>query len=471
MTTPYGSAGQSPEPEPTGFPVSYPPATPIEPHQRRRHSGVLLTVVAVVLALVAGTGVWYFALRDAGSGGQASPREAATALFDNLAGGDLLALADTLDPVEARFLSDTGTDVVGQLKRIGLLSPDATLGDASPATITVTGITFDDAAREQPLPDLTIVKLTAGTITITPVAGASGGKQTDLMKELTDAIATASGSTGTGRGSALGGDLTAGGLGGAMTGGGAGEPTVVDIARLVNDNDGKPVRISTVQHDGRWYPSLFFTAADYWAQQNGSGPVTAGDAVAGAGAATPEAAVDAMVRAVLDQDASRVVELLPPDEMAAVHTYGRQIVQAANASAAATPAEFAADWATSDVTGGTLVSLRSLTFTANGESGTVEVDQPGGTVTVIDASGQRQTFDASTLSRLVGATDLASVHPNLPDFVSRMLRAALGIGIVTTQVDGQWYVSPLRTTTGVVTTLLSGVQQQDIRMLIELLKR
>ena len=44
----------------------------------------------------------------------------------------------------------------------------------------------------------------------------------------------------------------------------------------------------------------------------------------------------------------------------------------------------------------------------------------------------------------------------------------MGLGIVTTNVDGAWYVSPIRTVSGVFTTLLGGMQQSDIEMFIDL---
>ena len=54
-------------------------------------------------------------------------------------------------------------------------------------------------------------------------------------------------------------------------------------------------------------------------------------------------------------------------------------------------------------------------------------------------------------NELVGESDLDQIHPNMPDFVQRMVKAALGLGVVTTEVDGQWYVSPLRSYSSVFT--------------------
>jgi hypothetical protein len=290
------------------------------------------------------------------------------------------------------------------------------------------------------------VKLTAGTITITPAD--TSGAETDLFEQLKEAASKYSDEAG-------------------LPGQAAVEPTVIDIAELVKDNGGKPIRISTVLRDGSWYPSLFYTVLDYWNQEEGTGPVTPTDAIAAAGAASATDAVEQMIDAVSKQDAKRVIELLPPDEMAAVHAYGVKLVDAAGTASEPQISDFSADWVTSEVTGGTLVSVKSLEFTADGEHGRIELDKDAGVATVT-ANGETRTFDADELAKQLGTGDLSEIHPDLPDFVARMLKAVMGLGIVTTNVDGKWYVSPVRTSSGVFTTLLGGMQQSDIEMFIDL---
>ncbi len=415
-----------------------------------RNKGVLVTAVAVVVALLAGLGIYFFAVRDSSGGGQASPQAAVTQLFADLDNGDLVGLTDTFDPVEARFVNDFGTDLIGHFKRLGLLTDDATVNNATGANISIKGITFDTTAEEKPLTDLTIVKLTGGTLTLRPTSGS--GVETDLFKRLIAAISDR----------AADADIP-------MTS--TTEPTVIDIAQVIrDDNNGEPIRISTVQRDGNWYPSLFYTLADYWAQATDAGTVTAADALPAVGADRPEAAVDAMVRALIAQDATAVIGLLPPDEMAAVHAYGRKIVAAIDAEPVAEPdVSLQAEWNVSDVTGGKLLSIRTLEFTAGGESGRIEIDQAANSITVINGSDV-QTFDVDTIAELIGTQELADVHPNMTDFVQRMLSAAVRLGIVATQVDDRWYVSPLRSYSGLFTTLLGGMEQRDFEMFIDLLQ-
>jgi hypothetical protein len=439
---PWQGAGQPPHgPAQPGHPAGGTPP--------KKNKAALITAVAVVVALVLGVGVYFLASRGSSDGGKDTPVAAARQLFDDVDNGDIIGLTDTFDPVEAQFVNDLAGDVIEQFKRLGLLTDDATVNNSTGANISIKGITFDDAAEEKPLPDLTVVKLTGGTITINPTQDSN--VETDLYRRLRDAVEK----------KAADEDLP-------MTS--TTEPTTIDIAEVIRDkNNGEPIRISTVQRDGEWYPSLFYTLADYWVQSEGIGPVTAADAIPGAGKGSPEEAVDAMIQAAIAQDATAVIELLPPDEMSAVHTYGKKIVDAIDHSSGA-PEDVTVDaeWNVSDVTGGKLLSIRSMQFTSGRESGSIEIDQDAGTVTVSDGSDS-QTFDAASIEELIGTGELASIHPNMTDFVERMLKAALGLGVVTTEVDGQWYVSPLRSYSAVFTVLLSGMEQADIEMFIDLL--
>jgi hypothetical protein len=416
----------------------------------KSNKGVIITAIAVVVALVAGLGVWFFAFRDSKPAGKETPQQAAAQLFADIDNGDLIGLADTFDPVEASFVNDLAGDVLAHFKRLGLLTDSATVGDATGASISIKGITFDDAAAEKPLADLTIVKLTGGTITITP---STSSNESDLFARLKDALGKYAQSSG------VSADVST-------------APTVIDIAKVIkDDNDGKPIRISTVLRDGSWYPSLFYTIADYWAQASNLGAVTADDAIAADGAANPEAAVNSLLDALMKQDATALIKILPPGEMAAVHAYGKKIVTAIGSGTADTSGvDIKGEWVTSDVTGGTLVSVKTLDVTVDGKTIHIAIDKDAGTLTVVDAEGKSQTIDANSIGELID-TDLSEVHPNLPDFVGRMLKAALGLGILTTQADGKWYVSPARSFTGVFTTLLGGVEQQDIEMFIELLNK
>ncbi len=420
---------------------------------KKNNKGVLITAVAVVIALLAGVGVWFFAFRDGKADGADTPEAAAAALFEDLDNGDLVGLADTFDPVEAALVTDLATDVTDHLKRLGLVTADADVNNVTGAGITIKGVTFDEAAAEKPLDNLTIVKVTGGVVTINPQQDAETA--TDKFKELQAALTRAGGS--------FGGDIPRIDQ----------EPTVIDIAQLIREeNDGEPFRISTVQRDGEWYPSLFYTVADYAAQEAGK-TVTPADNIPAVGADSPEAALDALIQASLDGNVEGLIQIMAPDEMGAAHDYGRLLVDAIG-DVSATDAQVNATWTVDDVTGGKKVSLGTIEITYQGETVKLVRNSDAGSVTVT-TDGEEITYDSATIEQELEAAlagDETFTNEQLgqiSEIAGRMLKAGLGVGIVTTEVDGSWYISPVRSVFGVFPQLLSGFEPQDVDLVIDLL--
>ncbi|AZI58048.1 hypothetical protein EH165_07725 [Nakamurella antarctica] len=404
----------------------------------------------MVIALIAGVGVWFFAFRETKPAGQASPQAAAAALFADVSNGDLVGLADTFDPVESSLVTDFAGDVTKHLQRIGLLTDEATINNSTGVGISIKGVTYDESAAENPLPNLSIVKVTGGTVTIDPPAGNNSAAQTDKFRALLAALEKAN----------LSSDFQPA----VQT-----EPTVIDIAKVIREeNNGKPLRISTVQRDGEWYPSLFYTLADYAAQQAGK-TLTPADSIPAVGAASPGAAMDTLIKASLADDPESVIKILDPREMGVVHDYGRMLVDGIGRTDVP-QAQVTASWTLDEVTGGTKVSLGTLEITFDGTTAKIVRDVAAGSVTV-SANGEAQTFDSTAVASLLGSKDLSEIHPNLPAMVARMIKAALGLGVIATKVDGSWYIAPARTFLGTVPQLMSGMEESDIDMFLDLLKQ
>ena len=83
--------------------------------------------------------------------------------------------------------------------------------------------------------------------------------------------------------------------------------------------------------------------------------------------------------------------------------------------------------------------------------------------------GQTQTLDQSTIEDFIaqggGSQDL---DPKMVDIIKREFQQIIGLGIVTVQVDGQWYVSPVRSFSDIGVSLLKGLQPSDVDYLISL---
>lgn len=400
---------------------------------------MVITISAVIVALLAATGVWFFAFRDSKpGGGQASPQDAANAILVSLSQKDPVGVADQLDPAEAGMFSDITGDVLAQLKRLNIVTADASPNNMSGATLKVEGLTFDPAS-ESVNDHLTIVKLIGGTVTLT----------SDPTKiPLTEKIR-----------SAFGAGLT------TMKP----QTKTIDIANEVAKN-GKPIRIATVQRNGKWYPSLFYSAADNWAQSQKLGNPKAEDAIPNTGASSPEAAMDALLDAVSKGDAQAAIALLPPEEMGVLHDYGKLLLKAAHYKGAkATGVHFRnAAWNVADTTGGKVVSVKSLTVSFDGKEYSVLRDGDSLTVTV---PGQAPlVLNDSTIDSVIAKTG-GKLDPQAIAIVKQEFKQVLGLGVVMTQSGSQWYVSPLRSYVGIFTALLKGLQATDIDYFISLAKK
>lgn len=420
------------------------PGLPAQPPKKKK-TGLLVIAVALVVAIVAGAGVWFFAFRDSkGEGGQASPQQAANAMLVALAQKDPVGVLDQLDPTEAALFADLNGDVMGELKRLQIFTPDAKQDNVTGTTVTVEGLTYDDKP-EQVNDHLTIVKLTGGKVTITA----------DLSKlPVTDKIKDAFGSE----------------LDKLQP-----QTQTYDIADYVAKH-GKPFRVATVNRDGKWYPSLFYTLADLWAQEENAGNPTAADFIPATGADSPEATMNALLDAVSAGDVEKIIGLLPPDEMGVLHDYGKLILTKSKyPGPTSTGLQFSdAQWEVADVSGGKKVMLKSLTVTANGKKTVVQRDGAAGTLTVTQDGKDPFVLNDSTIDQLVAqflGGSGADVPDQAKDIIKREFKQLLNVGLVMTESGGKWYVSPLRSYIGIFVTLLQGLQPADVDYLISLAKK
>ncbi len=122
-----------------------------------------------------------------------------------------------------------------------------------------------------------------------------------------------------------------------------------------------------------------------------------------------------------------------------------------------------------DVAGGTDAVLASMSLDANGDK--IQVTQGGGCFTITGSGpGEHQRMCASDLNSQMrrGTIDLFphAVDKFLQDLASGVM--SNGIGIVSTQVGGQWYVSPARTFSQLALTVFSSISADDMSALLQL---
>ncbi|MET0966814.1 MAG: hypothetical protein ABWZ02_10475, partial [Nakamurella sp.] len=381
-----------------GGPGQWTGQQPADGPQKKNNKPLVITAIAVVIALVAAVGVYFLAIRDTNTtsaSGNATPQEAVQNLFTTLGNSDPIGVADQLDPAESALFTDLNSDVITELKRLDVLSDAASADSMTGTTISVSGVTYDP--NEETINDnVHIVKLTGGTITVN-----SDPSKIPLSQTMTDAF-------------------------GSEIDQAQPESQTVNIADAVAENDGEPIRVATVQRDGKWYVSVFYSIADNAVHAEGLPNPTAADVIEAKGYASPEEAADALVKAGSTGDLRTIIAMLPPDEMGVMHDYGQLILDQSDASSLSSDASDLGvsftdvTWATSEVTGGTKVSLASATVTAEGQTVTMSRNVDEGSIT-ISAPGQPEvTLDENSIDGYIAqAAGDETLDPQMVDLIKR----------------------------------------------------
>ena len=92
-----------------------------------------------------------------------------------------------------------------------------------------------------------------------------------------------------------------------------------------------------------------------------------------------------------------------------------------------------------------------------------------GSVTLTVPGEPAVTLDETTIDSYLGdALGSGDLDPQLLEIIKREFKQIIGLGIVTVQVDGQWYVSPVRSFSDVFVSLLKGLEPGDVDYLISL---
>ena len=409
-----------------------------EPPKKKR-TGLVVTAVVAVLVLAAGTvgTVWALRSSDDVAAGADTPSTAANNLLSALGSGDVLGIMNGLAPAEAALSKDYTEATVSEAKRLEILKPDADPNKLSGVQITSEGIKFDEAAALRVNDHLTINKVTEGRITIT-----SDVKQIPLTDKLVDA---------------LGAELE------------RAEPQTetLDFAEVKADRKGEPIGIATIKVGDEWYPSLFYTIANAALEEEGLEWPEQGIAPAGAG--SPEDAAKQLVEKAMSGDVKGVIALLPPDEMGVLQDVGPVILDQIGRVPATGAKLVELETDSKEVTGGTQLTIRKLVLEVDGETG--EITRDGDCYTA-EAQGEKQRLCADEIARLVRQQGGRNVPSAAIDVIARVGAQVLkdGVGVVATEVDGKWYVSPFRTYSELFLTLMRGLEPKDLDELIKAVK-
>jgi hypothetical protein len=243
-----------------------------------------LAGIAIGVLGLAGAGAFAFTQLK-GEEKPNTPEEAVQSFLQSLETGDVIGLSKGLAPGERAVVVDSVLPMLSELSRLNILEKNFDASKVTGVTAKVVGLKSKSAMLRD---DLARVEIVGGQINsrFDPTKLPLG----DFVRKLAGKSLTEA------------------------------KPTT-DRASLAKDGNNEYF----LQKVGkRWYVSLNYSAAEAQRAESGD-PLPKKDAGAPAvGAATPEAAVSEMMQAVADLNGRRIIELLPPDELPALHDYSAE---------------------------------------------------------------------------------------------------------------------------------------------------
>lgn len=405
------------------------------PHQRSGGGRIVAGLVAAVAVVAAGL----FAVNALQSEDNA-PEDPVRAMFAAAEKSDVIGVLEQLLPGERDALRGPLAELVDELNRLEVLD-GADLGGIDGLDLSVDGLELDST---KPNDDLALVRVTGGT----------GSYRVDLAELPL-------------------GDFVLDIIGGPLEG------TDADAGPLAMDGDDDDA-IATVKRDGRWYVSIGYSIAEQARRAAGVELADMAKGVAPSGGESPEAAVEALVGAMTSLDLRRMLALLPPDEMGALQEYAGLFLPEAEQGIGSARGMFSLEVSNLELDSDTdgdeaVVKVREAEVT--GDFGGMSFTYADGCATVRPpaemgggeeqriCSGDDPTgalglfgggFPFGGLSGLGGLSEAAtppelSFEGEQPD-----------VGIVTTEVDGRWYISPTRTTLDALVETVELFQRSDL---------
>jgi hypothetical protein len=390
--------------------------------------GVTALVAAGAFAVVKITG-------NDSDGGAASPSDVGTSLTTALDNEDFLGVIDLLLPGERDTFREPMIEYVDHLSRLEILSPDADLSKIGGLDIQFTDVTV----REEPtnVADISNIYL-SGSSTVS-VDGDAVPLGDLLIDELFD-----------------------------------GERPDMDTEP--ESSEFEDTRLTVVERDGRWYLSAFYSVAEQ-ARTDASSDDIPETGVEPAGADSPEGALDQLFDAVSTLDLEGMIATLDPSEAEAMQRYAPLFLDEAQSELD----DAGIDWSISDtaytVTGEgsrRSVAVDALTFDATiADLGTIRAELADGCVTATaDLDGQTEEVswctDDATDSVFEGmgiGDDEAAIR--LFEVLDEAFADYEPGGVAVHEVDGAWYVSPIRSYFDIFNDLLGALDADELRDIVD----
>lgn len=423
-----------------------------------------LLAVGVIGLLIAGI---FAALTVGGSttaaSGADTPEDAVLQMLDALENEDFIGAAELLLPSERESLVEPTLNMIDELKRLEVLDPELDLSAFPGVDLGFEGVELESTTVSDRLVN---IKVVGGTST-------SEVDQTllPLGRLVLDRLPT--------------GTLTD------------------EISSSTESLDPDGAEVVVVLQEGKWYVSLWYSVAEAARIEAGLPLPNPAQAVVARGADSAEAAVEALIRAGIDLDARRALELLAPSEAAVLQEYAPLFLADTEEAARDARREMRQfnidiDLRRLDLSSQSRGDDRIVTFdggelivTSDVVDFSLEVSNGSATAEVVmlneevrfeltiigdcfeleirDLSGEvlelmRECADdiEKLFDQFAGGEVFVGGLPDFNIFTENPV-----LGIAATEENGEWFVSPLGTLLDSQVEVLSVVDQQKLEDLID----
>ena len=420
MTVPAG-----PPPNTAAFETASPP-----PSKRRK--GVLVAAVVTVIAV--GGAATFAATQLAGSnaGGAASAQEVGEQVLVAIENEDVLGIFDMLMPGEREVFKQPTIDWVSELSRLEVLSADTDLAAIGGIDLSITDGSVE--AVETNVDDITNLEL-SGEIT-----AEIDGEALPVGELILD----------------FGDDIELSELD---------ESTSTEL----------DVPLTAVEVDGRWYLSVFFTAAEQARLSADQPPDIPASGIEPSGGENPEDALDELLDGLEALDLSAVIAALNPGEAAALQRYAPLFIDDAQAMLDENPIELDFTQAEYTVTGDGSrrhASIDLLVVEGSLDGTAFNVKYADGCVTAAAEGEELNSCDID--DQLSGEEfdqydDMLSDGPvrDLIDVLTEAFADYDQPGVTLVETDGSWFVSPIGTYYDQLLAFARALDRSELDAIIE----
>ncbi len=421
---------------PGGIPGGTTPTAPElsfdEPTRPPGRSRIALGGLVVGVVALGAAGVFAIGQLRSNTSGAASPEDVGTEFMEALEHEDVLGLMDLLLPGEREVFRQPMVDLVSELSRLEVLSAEATLADLA-------GLDIDMTNESTEVESTNVADISNITMSATMSASIDGDQLPigDLISDL------------------------------------AGDRFTPSDLDLPTTTDEFSLPMTVVEEDGRWYLSVFHTAAEAIRGQLGEPIPDVG--LVPTGGSSPEGAIDVLLDGVEQLDLAKIVSAINPNEAAALQRYAPMFLDDIDELASEAPLDWQVTRSGYDVAGSG--SERSVTITALRVDGAADgmafsVEFVDGCL-LVEAEGEQ-----------VDTCDVTAIEDDTPAVLDDFFGGSLEItelttafeevfadyeqpGITVNEVDGQWFVSPLGSGFDQFLALLRALDRDEIDRLTD----